>query len=356
MSPLRILLHVALAMAVHGEKSPLIGMFSLPGSITLEQRPSPLSPPIPNPCNAKDQDCEVLPASYVKFIESAGGQVVPVSYASSDDEIDHLVDSLNGFLFTGGPDVILPSAAIRVLNRSKALFVSGGERNTIPVWGTCLGFEWLIQAVAGPQSLETGYKAFNVSFPLLLRQPAASKSRLLGEAPQSILEALTLKKTAFNSHERGISPARWEKFPALRETFQLLSTSTDLIGQEFVSVIEGAKGLPWFGTQWHPEKNIFEHGRMPSGAPFEDIPHSADAVAVAQYTANFFVNQARKNMHKFENVSEETARLIDGRSTSRIFAPAFDEVYILDSPATVSKTAQSLQAAPLLSDSSDVIV
>ena len=41
------------------------------------------------------------------------------------------------------------------------------------------------------------------------------------------------------------------------------------------------------------------------GLPYEAINHSAEAVAIAQYTASFFVQQARKSAHKYANVTEE---------------------------------------------------
>lgn len=50
---------------------------------------------------------------------------------------------------------------------------------------------------------------------------------------------------------------------------------------------------PVYGTQWHPEKNPYEWTNN------EPIPHTADAVAVAQYMANFFVGEARKCKHLY---------------------------------------------------------
>ena len=46
-----------------------------------------------------------------------------------------------------------------------------------------------------------------------------------------------------------------------------------------------------YGTQWHPEKNSFEW------TPMENIPHSAAAVEVCEYMAQFLVNEARKSKH-----------------------------------------------------------
>jgi gamma-glutamyl-gamma-aminobutyrate hydrolase PuuD len=46
----------------------------------------------------------VVQASYVKFVESGGGIPVPINPMTLDeDEIEELMDKLNGLLFTGGP-------------------------------------------------------------------------------------------------------------------------------------------------------------------------------------------------------------------------------------------------------------
>ncbi len=46
-----------------------------------------------------------------------------------------------------------------------------------------------------------------------------------------------------------------------------------------------AKKYPFYGVQWHPEKNGFEWNRR------ESINHSWDAVMAMQKAANFFVNE-----------------------------------------------------------------
>ena len=42
---------------------------------------------------------------------------------------------------------------------------------------------------------------------------------------------------------------------------------------------------PIYGTQWHPEKNVFEWTTK------EGINHSEHAVMIAQTAANFFVSE-----------------------------------------------------------------
>jgi gamma-glutamyl hydrolase len=64
-----------------------------------------------------------------------------------------------------------------------------------------------------------------------------------------------------------------------------------------------------------------------NGTPNEGINHSAEAVAVSQYTANFFVNQARKNNHKFSSYQEEEAALIYQYSPSATTGSFVQEYY-----------------------------
>merc|ERR1711920_102728 len=62
-----------------------------------------------------------------------------------------------------------------------------------------------------------------------------------------------------------------------------------------VSLMEGRR-LPFFGAQFHPEKNGFEFDQMWDSKA--DAIHSPAGIQMAQYFANAFVNQCRQNNHK----------------------------------------------------------
>ena len=75
----------------------------------------------------------------------------------------------------------------------------------------------------------------------------------------------------------------------ITEFFNVLTTTTDKNGSEYISTIESKDvNHPIYGVQWHPEKNMFEFAFNTS------IPHSSDAVLISQYMANFFVDQVRQ--------------------------------------------------------------
>ena len=96
------------------------------------------------------------------------------------------------------------------------------------------------------------------------------------------------------------SPERLRLVKGLNQAPKILSIERI---HEIMNFILGIK-YPFYATQWHPEKNIFEWTRQ------EDISHSPNAIAITQYLSNFFVDEARKNHLKFPSEMEELANLI----------------------------------------------
>ncbi|RMX57871.1 hypothetical protein pdam_00022834 [Pocillopora damicornis] len=180
-------------------------------------------------------------ASYIKYIESAGGRVVPIRNNLTEDQLEDLFKSINGVLFPGGGADIYDSPYSRTGNIIFNLAKKANDAGDVfPLWGTCLGFQFLSVQGADEQ---------------------------------------------------------------LKKFYNCLSTNRGKKGKEFVSTVE-AYDYPFYGTQWHPEKNSFEW------TLHEAINHSEEAVAVTQYVADFFVNQARLSGHRFPSKEEEDAALI----------------------------------------------
>ena len=220
---------------------PIIGIFTQPY-------------PAVNPSCGKE--CLYLAASYVKFIESAGARVVPISFHATEAELDDLLGKINGVLFPGGGDEFPPSAQY-TYDKIKAMNDAG---DFMPLWGTCMGFQWLLIAQSGDANIldppSGQLDSYNLSIPLDFTS-TFKESQIFSSAPQEITAILATQNVTMNNHHYGIFPDHFDATPELSSFFNVLSTNKDRQGVEFVSMIEAFK-YPIIGVEWHPEKNLFE--------------------------------------------------------------------------------------------------
>jgi len=285
--------------------TPIIGIFALP---------------------SKKGPQEII-ASYVKWIEAAGARVVPLSNKIPLEDVKETLSSLNGLLFTGGSSTINDNA--RALFKQAMEFNKNGDY--FPVWGTCLGFEWIIQMVGNltADQLDHDYDSENLALPVKFTDYGRQKSRLLERAPEELKKSFESEDVTLHLHKNGLSPEHWKENKELTSFFHLLGTAKDRKGKEFVSLYEG-KTYPIYGSQWHPEKIPFEFSKTSSGAPVDDIVHTRNAVWASQHFANFFVDECRKSFHKFPTQEKEYAALIYAYTPTRCKDSA--QIYYFDWP------------------------
>ncbi|XP_074478296.1 gamma-glutamyl hydrolase-like isoform X3 [Sebastes fasciatus] len=248
----------------------------------------------------KANQTSYIAASYVKFLESAGARVVPVMISQTLEEYKTLFNSINGILYPGGRASIKSSAYQRAAQIFYDLAIEANKRGDyFPVWGTCLGFEQLIYLTSG-NTLLTFTNTSGVPLPLNFTNEAKD-SRMFKDVPAELMEELASEPLTANVHKWSLLMSTQNTNEKLKNFYKVLSTNMD--GEkEFVSTVE-AYDYPIYGTQWHPEKNAFEWKKS-------YVPHSPSAVRTSYYMAEFFVNEARKNFHRFESDEEETKALI----------------------------------------------
>ena len=279
-----------------------------------------------------------IAASYVKFLESAGARVVPVHYDSSAEELTALFNSINGLLLPGGGADLSNTTRIRRSGQHlyKLAIAANEAGDAFPIWGTCMGFQFLSLLTSGKDSIlcHDCYNSMGVPLPLEFVEPAASQSSLFGGMDATLKQWLATQKLTANSHHDGIKPATFDSDARLKAFYNVLSTNVDSQGRPFVSSFE-AKSYPFAGTQWHPEKNNFEWGTTLGPRA---IPHGAAATAVSQYVADFVVSQARRSTHRFATSDEEAAALIYNYPAVPDPSSYFSQVYLFQRPTTQPTT------------------
>ncbi|XP_030205154.1 gamma-glutamyl hydrolase [Gadus morhua] len=241
-----------------------------------------------------------LAASYVKYVESAGGRVVPITIYQSLEHYTSLFNSLNGVIFPGGASNLITSGYAR---SAKIFYQLALEANTrgdyFPIWGTCLGFEELTYLTSGRLLLSLT-NTRGIPLPMVFTNDPR-QSRMFGGFPPDLLDDMAAEPISAHVHKWSVTSDVFENSTELNMFYRVLSVNSDET-TEFVSTME-AYNYPIYGTLWHPEKNAFEWTR-------DYIPHSPAAIKTTFFMADFFVNEARKNFHKFNNKTEEDSRLI----------------------------------------------
>ncbi|GBP76788.1 Gamma-glutamyl hydrolase [Eumeta japonica] len=100
---------------------------------------------------------------------------------------------------------------------------------------------------------------------------------------------------------------------------------------------------PFYGVQFHPEKNSFEWKASKAHA------HSMNAVRSNRYFMDFFVSECRKSEHSFASASEENQYVIynyEAKFTG-VLGSAFHQCYMFEPRGTVSNASSSRTRAVL---------
>lgn len=242
-----------------------------------------------------------LAASYVKYIEMAGAQVIPIYDGWDLAYIKHIMQSINGVLLPGGAQTFPTSryyvAAKHIYEWAEEMNDKGGF---FPIWGTCLGYELMTDVAANKYRYweETRFNCSSLMSNNLTLYDDAQSSRLLSNIDTELYHAIQREKVVFNAHHWCLSPdmIRDPEQP-LHKEYDLLATDYDEFGVEYVALIEH-KSKPFYASQFHPEKASFEW------AYDRGMVHTKHAIEFEQYLANFFINEAKKNRNQFSNPKE----------------------------------------------------
>ncbi|KAI8120162.1 Gamma-glutamyl hydrolase [Lucilia cuprina] len=259
-----------------------------------------------------------IAASYVKYVEGAGlvknvntyatKIFYPKSMGKKQLLLKHKNLKLNMKTFCS---VLLPGGAT-YFNQSHGYADAGryiyeiakeiNDNGTyFPVWGTCLGFELLVYLSANSSEPRTYCSSSSQALPLEFKEDFKN-SRMFRNASDNVIDILKNYVVTANFHLYCFTEETFANMK-LNNIWDVMSLNHDWDGIEFISTIEHKK-YPFYGTQFHPEKNIYEF------IANRNITHTSKAIQASQYFADFLVNEARRNRQQFNNETEEVQHLI----------------------------------------------
>ncbi|XP_041448670.1 gamma-glutamyl hydrolase [Drosophila obscura] len=243
-----------------------------------------------------------IAASYVKYLEGAGAQVLPIWIGRNRSYYEDLMHKINGVLLPGGATWFNQSNGYGDAGEHLIqLAVQLNDNGTfMPVWGTCLGMELLVYKLSNGTEHRINCKGSGIALPMEFKEDY-KQSRLFNASHEDIVALMVKENVTYHSHQFCYTEADFVR-DQLNKSWRVVSLNHDLDGVEFISTMEHVK-YPFYGVQFHPEKPLFEFARA-------SIPHSHSAVLTGQYFADFFVNEARRSPQSFANATEQAQLLI----------------------------------------------
>lgn len=242
-------------------------------------------------------------SAYVKFMEAAGAQVVPILPSESEEEVRAKLNKLNGVLFPGGSGDYWAQGKLVFEEIQKI----NDEGTFYPLWTTCQGYEYVLTYTS------------DVGMDILQRFPISSdslplsftanpyKTRMFEGMGESVW-GFTSGNYTYNSHSYGISTLSFETDNGLKEFWDLTSVSFMPDGTPFSATIE-AKNYPIFGTQFHPEKpsELWVDGKA--------INHSYESIQLQRHFSELFIAMTRANGNSYGSFADTKDDLIANAET-----------------------------------------
>lgn len=248
----------------------------------------------------KSNSRSYISASYPKWIEQVGAIAIPIPYTLPLPKIFKLMDQLNGILLPGGDISVFTKsvhkAYIEVLNSVIQKFIKINKSGKhFPIWGTCNGFEQLINYFSNHTIKSTDVKDHRVNKRLSFNKIDLPKTKFGGYLSKGLITNLERKKLSWFVHSNGIYQADWLKNTFLQKNLYSVATSVTEDKVPIISIIEG-KNFPIFGTQFHPEKIQFEKSKL-----FPNMNTSEDSVRASVFLSEILKKEAMKNDQFFQS-------------------------------------------------------
>lgn len=207
--------------------------------------------------NFGDYGCQLAEGYYLSVVRAgAVALILPPYIGAGDDEIDRMLDSIDGLMLSGGADInplLLgeePSRELRGINVRRddieLRLVRRAFERQIPILGICRGIQVLVAALGGTV-IQDIYSATDKS----LLKHSQEAERWCATHTVSIKENSILKKIFADSAISSL-PVNSYHHQAVGETGPHLRVSA-CAKDGIIEAVESSECKSIIGVQWHPE-------------------------------------------------------------------------------------------------------
>ena len=176
-----------------------------------------------------DPNQTYISASYIKNIEMAGGQVIPLFYHYSTEKLLDILSKLNGVFLPGGEMPIDTDNqwTANIVTIFQYATMQNSIGNPFPIWATCLSYEAALYIYSGKKDNMTVLTKVigqrGLTDPLIVKD---SNSKLLKAlSPQELKEATTGQGIFWFHHTWSITLETYQNTPGINKFWRLVSTS-----------------------------------------------------------------------------------------------------------------------------------
>ncbi len=233
--------------------------------------------PLPTSLGAAT-DLYTLGAEYADAVRAAGG--IPLLLPSlSTDELDPLLDRVDGVLLSGGQDLVSPENAAAAsaddVERDATEFavLDGARRRGLPVFGICRGLQAINVFLGG--TLIDDLPDTPAHPALRPDEDQTARRHMIGAAAPWVRDALPGDGVVNSIHHQAIR----DLAPGLDAVAWAADHTIEAV--QSAGLTDGTDG-GWFvrAVQWHPEKLPGAKGRMHSNRLLADFIAAAQSSGV----------------------------------------------------------------------------
>jgi gamma-glutamyl hydrolase len=212
----------------------------------------------PMPTAYRDKAESYLQHDYLQWIEMSGALPVVIPYNTAF--LDDYLKSVNGVVWVGGAIENNETHSHDQYMKLRSVYEHAFQHatretrrgNHYPIWGTCLGFDFLAMMGQHMHDLGRMPKIHKTHSGTLKFQGA---SRLRRVFPVKLQQRLAREPVTRQKHKRGFDPMS-QRTLRMHAYLKVISLDTsDKSPRKFVNAFE-YKHFPFYGTQWHPEKPV----------------------------------------------------------------------------------------------------